>query len=177
MTAFKTVSIFCLIALMLGCETQPKVKKTKQGKETVQATNQLLDRWHKAAAEADYDVYFNQMTNSAVFIGTDASENWTKQAFQEYAKPHFDKGKAWTFKVLERNVYQGESVIWFDELLDTQMGLCRGSGVLRLEDDQWKIAHYVLSVTVPNEEIKGVVTLKQTSDSLLKAKIPKRVKN
>jgi hypothetical protein len=28
-----------------------------------------------------------------LFIGTDATENWGKPAFQAFAKPYFDKGK------------------------------------------------------------------------------------
>jgi hypothetical protein len=36
---------------------------------------------------------------------------------------------------------------WFDELLNTQMKICRGSGVLVKIDGKWKIKHYVLSMT------------------------------
>jgi hypothetical protein len=69
------------------------------------------------------------MTEDAVFIGTDATENWGKPAFQEFAKPYFDKGKAWNFTVLERHIYFDQSKkAWFDELLNTQMKICRGSG-------------------------------------------------
>jgi ketosteroid isomerase-like protein len=53
----------------------------------------LLDSWHKAAAEAKFDAYFDKMTEDAVFIGTDATENWGKPDFQEFAKPYFDKGR------------------------------------------------------------------------------------
>jgi ketosteroid isomerase-like protein len=41
----------------------------------------LLDSWHKAA-EAKFDTYFDKMTEDAVFIGTDATENWGKPAFK-----------------------------------------------------------------------------------------------
>ena len=67
--------------------------------------NKIFDTWHKAAAEANYTNYFDALTDDAVFIGTDATENWTKSAFQAYAKPYFDKGKTWSFTVLERHVY------------------------------------------------------------------------
>jgi hypothetical protein len=33
------------------------------------------------------------MTEDAVFIGTDATEIGGKPAFQEFAKPYFDKGR------------------------------------------------------------------------------------
>lgn len=92
----------------------------------------ILDSWHRAAGIADFDAYFNLMTSDAVFIGTDASENWQVEEFKAYAKPHFDKGKAWNFKAVERQIYVNDEgdYAWFDELLDTQMKLCRGSGVL-----------------------------------------------
>ena len=47
---------------------------------------------------------------------------------------------------------------WFDELLDTHMKICRGSGVLVDQGNgQWKIKHYVLSMTVPNENVDEIV--------------------
>ena len=55
---------------------------------------------------------------------------------------------------------------WFDELLETEMGICRGSGVLKLEENTWKIKHYVLSATIPNELMKQVIELKHQKDSL-----------
>ncbi len=126
----------------------------------------ILDSWHRAAGIADFDAYFNLMTSDAVFIGTDASENWQVEEFKAYAKPHFDKGKAWNFKAVERQIYVNDEgdYAWFDELLDTQMKLCRGSGVLRKESGDWKIAHYVLSLVIPNENVSEVILIKQEKD-------------
>lgn len=126
----------------------------------------ILDSWHRAAGSADFDAYFNLMTSDAVFIGTDASENWQIEEFKAYAKPHFDKGKAWNFKAVERQIYVNDEgdYAWFDELLDTQMKLCRGSGVLRKESGDWKIAHYVLSIVIPNENVSEVTLIKQEKD-------------
>ncbi len=126
----------------------------------------ILDSWHRAAGSADFDAYFNLMTSDAVFIGTDASENWQIEEFKAYAKPHFDKGKAWNFKAVERQIYVNDEgdYAWFDELLDTQMKLCRGSGVLRKESGDWKIAHYVLSIVIPNENVSEVILIKQEKD-------------
>ncbi|WP_445386105.1 nuclear transport factor 2 family protein [Robiginitalea sp. IMCC44478] len=134
-----------------------------------QEVSQLLDQWHKAAAQADFEGYFNAMAEGANFIGTDATENWDKKEFMAFSKPYFDQGKAWSFSALERNIYIGASaeVAWFDELLDTWMQLCRGSGVAVRQNGEWKIAHYVLSLTVPNEKIEGAIALKKESDSLL----------
>lgn len=80
------------------------------------------------------------MTKDDVFIGTDATENWQNDEFKAYARPHFNKGRAWSFTAVERNVYLNEynDFAWFDELLDTQMKLCRGSRVLKKEKGEWK---------------------------------------
>ena len=124
--------------------------------------NQLVNLWHKAALEANFKQYFDVMADDAIFIGTDATEYWNKQEFENYAKPHFDKGKAWSFTTLERHIYFDSTgkTAWFDELLDTQMKICRGSGVLVKTGGQWKIKHYVLSMTIPNETSKSVITIK-----------------
>ena len=132
--------------------------------------NTVLDSWHKAAAEANFNNYFDAMTDDAVFIGTDATENWNKTAFQTFAKPYFDKGKAWSFTALERNIYfsSDKKTAWFDELLNTQMKICRGSGVLVLVKGNWKIKHYVLSMTIPNDNTNEVIKIKTPiEDSLI----------
>jgi hypothetical protein len=131
-------------------------------KNETMLVNDLLNAWHKAASEANYHTYFNLMAEEAVFIGTDANENWNKKDFQAYAKPYFDKGKAWNFTPLERNVYFDKTfkIAWFDELLNTQMKICRGSGVLVKINGQWKIQHYVLSMTIPNENSTEIIKIK-----------------
>ena len=48
---------------------------------------------------------------------------------------------------------------WWDELLDTWMGVCRGSGVLIQTEQGWKIKHYNLAVTIPNDKINGFIEL------------------
>ena len=131
--------------------------------------NNTLDAWHKAAAEANYNNYFDALTDDAIFIGTDATENWTKPAFQAFAKPYFDKGKAWSFTALERHIYISEDkkTAWFDELLDTQMKICRGSGVLVFINKQWKIKHYVLSMTIPNDNSDEIIKIKAPIEETL----------
>ena len=134
----------------------------------VKDIGEVIDTWHFAAANADFDAYFNILTEDAVFVGTDAAEVWNKAQFMTFSKPYFDKGKAWSFTSKQRNVYVDASgeIAWFDELLDTWMLLCRGSGVLKKVDGVWKISHYVLSLTIPNDEIQQVITVKKESDSL-----------
>jgi hypothetical protein len=132
----------------------------------------FLTQWHKDAANADYNSYFEKISEDGHYIGTDATENWDKKAFAAFSKPYFDKGKAWDFKAVKRNIYFSKdgNTAWFDELLDTWMKGCRGSGVLEKNNKgEWKIKHYVLSMTIPNEITKEVLPLKATyEDALLK---------
>ena len=137
--------------------------------------NMTLDNWHKAAAVANYNDYFDALTEDAVFIGTDATENWSKTAFEAFAKPYFDKGKAWNFTALERHIYfsKDKKTAWFDELLNTQMKICRGSGVLVLQNGKWKIQHYVLSMTIPNDNSDEVIKIKTPIEDTLITKLKK----
>jgi hypothetical protein len=123
--------------------------------------NTVLDEWHAAAARADMAAYFETIDEGGTYIGTDATENWTKQAFYDWSKPYFDKGKAWTFKAVERNIYFSDdhSLAWFDEKLEASYGMLRGSGVLRLKNGEWKIMQYVLSFPVPNEKFDDFIKL------------------
>lgn len=140
-----------------------------------QEINENIDAWHQAAGKADFQAYFELMTKDATFIGTDANENWTVQEFKDFSKPYFDKGKAWDFKVLERNVFmsQNKYFAWFDELLDTHMGVCRGSGVLKKSEGSWKIQHYVLSITIPNDDVEAVTKMKADFDKKLISELQK----
>jgi ketosteroid isomerase-like protein len=142
-----------------------KINAQSSNKDSI---NNTIDRWHIAAAEANFETYFDLLTEDAIFIGTDAAEVWNKNEFMTFSKPYFDQGKAWDFKSIQRNIYLDPTgnMAWFDELLETWMQLCRGSGVLKKENGQWKIAHYVLSITIPNEEIDPVIVLKKERDSL-----------
>jgi ketosteroid isomerase-like protein len=141
-----------------------------QNNETAKVTiNTTLNNWHKAAANANFKEYFDVLSDDAIYIGTDATENWNKKAFEAFAKPYFDKGKAWSFTVLERHIYfsQDGKTAWFDELLNTQMKICRGSGVLVNVKNTWKIKHYVLSMTIPNDNTKEVVKTKAPIEDAL----------
>ena len=162
----KKILAVLIVLTLSGC-------KSMMENQTISKTNinSTLDVWHKAAADANYNDYFSLMTDDAVFIGTDATENWNKTTFQAYTKPHFDKGKAWSFTALERHIYFDETgkTAWFDELLDTQMKICRGSGVLIKIGKEWKIKHYVLSMTIPNDNSIEVIKVKASiEDAVIK---------
>lgn len=155
----RKVVIVVIGLVLLGCKSsQPKNNLNVKAE-----INLILDNWHKAAGQANFNAYFDVLTEDAIYIGTDPTENWNKDEFIKFSKPYFDKGKAWNFTALERNIYFSSDMkmAWFDELLNTQMKICRGSGVLvRDEKGSWKIKHYVLSMTIPNDNTDEVVKIK-----------------
>lgn len=118
--------------------------------------DQLITDWHHAAAVADEDSFFGAMDPEGVYIGTDASERWLRDELREWSKSAFERESAWAFTSKNRKIQISEDGrhAWWDELLDTWMGVCRGSGVLENTPEGWKIMHYQLSVTVPNEKIE-----------------------
>ncbi|NTW85698.1 MAG: nuclear transport factor 2 family protein [Holophagaceae bacterium] len=119
----------------------------------------VLDDWHLAAAQADEVRYFSHLAEGAVFLGTDATERWTKPAFQAWAHPIFQRGKAWSFKPTRRAVALSRdgALAWFDEDLATpNLGPSRGSGVLSKQGGLWRIEQYNLSVPIPNALMKAV---------------------
>ena len=93
-----------------------------------------------------------------------------------WAKPYFDRGRAWSFHAIDRHIYLDSTGTWawFDELLNTQMKICRGSGVLVKVGKEWKIQHYVLSMTIPNDEVNAVTKIKAPIEDALIAKLQKK---
>lgn len=123
------------------------------------AVSAVLDDWHLAAAQADEIRYFDHFAEGAIFLGTDATERWTKAAFQIWAHPYFQRGKAWSFTATRRAIMLSPDrrTAWFDEDLATpNMGPCRGSGVLTREPKRWRIRHYNLSLPIPNALMDSV---------------------
>lgn len=146
---------FAIILVMVlgGCAPEPEISE-----EDIHTT---LDDWHQAAAAADFEAYFSHFaSDSSIFMGTDATERWTVEEFKPWSKPYFDEGRAWDFTPVERHVNFSEmgEVAWFDEELDTpNLGPARGSGVLVRQEGDWKIAHYNLSIPIPNAIADTVV--------------------
>ncbi|MEN8704044.1 MAG: nuclear transport factor 2 family protein [Polaribacter sp.] len=160
--------VFALV-ILFACNTNDKKQSSKLNfTKEIQVVNSFMDDWHLAATEANYENYFSKLDTTSIFIGTDAGENWTKQEFEGFSKPYFDNGKAWDFKRLERNIYfsKNASIAWFDELLNTWMGTCRGSGVLERNENGWILKHYVLSVAIPNDAVKDVISVKKEQDDI-----------
>jgi hypothetical protein len=119
----------------------------------------VLDDWHLAAAQADERRYFSHLAEGAVFLGTDATERWPKAAFQAWAHPIFQRGKAWSFRATRRRITVDRDgrTAWFDEDLETpNLGPARGSGVLTVDGGRWLIQQYNLSIPIPNALMKSV---------------------
>lgn len=180
----KMLILFSLV-LLLSCQksdpaTQAKSASSDESlRDLVQqkmAIGKLLDTLNATAARADHEAYFNCYAEGATFLGTDAGEHWNKEAFRTWSKPYFDRGKAWSFQSIDRHVYfdQHPDIAWFDELLNTQMKICRGSGVVVRQNGEWKIKQYVLSITFPNDFINEAIKIKSaTEDSLIQVLLEK----
>jgi hypothetical protein len=126
--------------------------------------SRALDSLHEAAAKADGERYFSLFAPDAVFLGTDASERWPIAEFKAYAMKRFESGAGWSYAVKDGQrfitVSPDGAIAWFDELLEnSHYGTCRGSGVLRRIEGQWKIAQYNLSIPIPNDLAAKVVGL------------------
>lgn len=120
----------------------------------------VLDDFHDAAAKAEFNRYFSHFAPAAIFYGTDNTERWSVDEFKAYAKPLFDQGKGWAYRMTDRHIFLSEDrkTAWFDERLYAEhMGVCRGSGVLTLRDGAWKIEQYNLTIPVPNDLAKSFV--------------------
>jgi hypothetical protein len=155
-TALKSLLLACcLFVAGLAHSASADPTLTKQ-------VNAFVDAWHDDAAHARM-AYFDKIAPDGVYIGTDRSELWQRDAFKAWARKYFEGRKsAWAFKATRRNVYASEDgkLIWFDELLDTpNMGHCMASGVIRKTAKGFEIVHYQLSMAVPNEIAKQVTDL------------------
>ncbi|ROH99368.1 nuclear transport factor 2 family protein [Chryseobacterium daecheongense] len=166
----KTRFLYMVMLFLLSFTGISAQSKNKFEKEKAEIST-MLDGFNIAAAKSDYEGYFNYFADESTFIGTDATEIWSKKEFMVWAKPYFDKKRTWNFTALKRNIYFSKDgkLAWFDELLDTQMKICRGSGVVEKINGQWKVRQYVLSVTVPNDVVDKVVAEKAPiEDALIK---------
>lgn len=155
MMNLKKYQVIILLLVIAACSSPP-------GSEAPgDAISSTLDDWHSAAADADFDRYFDHFAgDSAIFMGTDATERWTVAEFKPWAKPYFERGEAWSFTPVERHVTISNdgNTAWFDESLDTpNLGPARGSGVLVHSGEEWKIMHYNLSIPIPNAIVDTVV--------------------
>ncbi|MFT5815593.1 MAG: hypothetical protein ACI9VT_003367 [Psychroserpens sp.] len=128
----------------------------------------VLDSFHQAASDANFEKYINSLAQDAIYLGTDSGERWNKKEFSAFVKPYFSQGKGWLYLPIKRHITptQARNIVFFDELLENKnYGRCRGSGLLINTPQGWKILQYNLSIPVPNaialevvETIKGYRT-------------------
>lgn len=147
-TAFRLA--FLILAFTFG-STPAMSQNASHDTATVSAT---LDRFHKAASEADGATYFSLFAENGVFIGTDKTERWPLATFKAYAEPIFATGRGWTYAMTERHIdfSPDGKTAWFDELLQNDAyGTSRGTGVLILTEGAWKITQYHLTFPMPND--------------------------
>jgi len=149
-----TLLLFALLPLISSAQ------KTKKDSLSKLEINQFMDNWHLFAANAD-TLFFEMMAPNGVYIGTDKTEIWKRDEFKKWAMPFFKRKSAWDFKAIKRNIYfsDDKKYAWFDEQLDTWMGVCQSSGVLKRKGKTWQIEHYQLSVTLPNDVTKDFIKL------------------
>lgn len=158
-----------IIALALTAALQAAPADTAEAR-----IGAVLDQLNVASTAADAPSYFSLFTPDARFIGTDRTERWSMEEFRSYVEPYFAQGKGWTYTPSDRVITVADidcrCVAWFDEQLsNTSYGATRGSGVLRLTPDGWKIEQYVLSFAVPNDAAKAVVAAIATTPAPIPA--------
>jgi len=121
----------------------------------IAAINGVLDSYHQAAANGEWDSYFDLMSDDGVFIGTDARERWVKLEFRQYSSG----SNGWVYTPQQRNINitpDGKTA-WFDEaLLSQSYGSSRGTGVLIRTTQGWKISQYHLTLPIPNGMVRDV---------------------
>mgnify|MGYP003629753014 FL=1 len=147
--------------ILIGCASSPDVRRADLHEQGVAFdVGLVLEQFHFAADQGLFDMYFGLMKDDVVFLGTDESERWGKAEFMEYARDPFSDGHGWTYKPRDRSVIlsDDEQIAWVDEVLDhDRYGVLRGTAVLELIGEDWKIAQYNLTMLVPNEKMGEVV--------------------
>lgn len=150
-------ALFLAGFLATGCGAS-MTRPTQEHAETAIAA--VLDDWHDAAARSDEARYFGHFADDGIFMGTDATERWDVAAFRAYAHAPFEAGRGWVMRAIRRAIRVEGEVAFFDEDLETvNLGPARGTGVLVLREGTWRIAHYSLTITVPNERFDAVRAL------------------
>lgn len=146
------IGLFCSFSTFANIKT-----------DAPQAVNQVLDELHLAASQADLEKYLNSFTDTGVFMGTDDWERWSRpDSLDKYVAERFADGSGWTYQSVERNLNfsDDQNIAWFDEItLSKKWGRFRGTGVLIKDNGHWKIAHYAMSVLVPNEAWEKVAEI------------------
>lgn len=142
-----------VLVAIVGCCLLAAAGSTGEMKKTKASIDRVLTSLHRAAADADGDLYFSLFAEDLVFMGTDADERWSVGELRAFAEPYFSRGRGWTYTMTDRHISlaaDGQTA-WFDEMLwNESYGRCRGTGVLVFVDGAWQITQYSLSIPMPN---------------------------
>ena len=84
----KHVIVLLSLIIFFSCN-QPEKGTEQEVSDIKMKVDSLLTKWHKDAAETNFEDYFELMDSTTIFIGTDASEYWTKEQFADFCKPFF----------------------------------------------------------------------------------------
>ncbi len=154
MHILKLVATTLVLAGLGGCSQMRERDLTGAGK--------AIDAYHQAASQADLETYIGLMAPTGVFLGTDASERWTRDEFRAFCEPYFAADRGWTYVPVERHIDTSADgrVAWFDEILRNEAyGTLRGSGVLTRTSDGWRVEQYNLTFLIPNDVAGKVVEM------------------
>ncbi|MEM6300109.1 MAG: nuclear transport factor 2 family protein [Pseudomonadota bacterium] len=150
-----TAAVTLLTGLLtLGIHADPETDE--------ESIHRLLDDFHAAAAAADKQRYLDHFADNGVFMGTDDWERWPLDDFRQYVAQRFEGGVGWSYRSEDRYVAfaDGNTTAWFDEIMVSERwGRFRGTGVLVRQGDEWKIAHYSLTILIPNESFAPISEL------------------
>lgn len=153
------LTLFAAAVIVAGCaHVPPPVDRVA----VAAAVEETLDRWHRAASEADLEVYVGAMDDDGVFMGTDGTERWSTGEFALFVEPYFSKGEGWTYSPSDRHVRISDDgrTAWFDErLANDSYGDLRGTGVVVMTERGWRIAQYNMTFVLPNRATRKVVKL------------------
>ena len=158
--------MFAAVALALAVQATPEAEVAA-----------VLEQLNVASAAADANAYFALYAPDARFVGTDAGEHWTLDQLRTYVGPYFARGQGWSYLATERVItiapIECRCIAWFEEqLTNDSYGRTRGSGVMRLTDDGWKIEQYVLSLAVPNDLASPIARIIKTYEAAKETPAP-----
>lgn len=122
-----------------------------------QVVGVALDALHSSASAADGAAFFERLDPDVVWIGSAASDRWTRTGLQALATPLFEAGEGWTVTARARQVWLApdpcDCLAWADEELESDVfSTAVGNALMRRgEDGEWRVWRYALTYPIPND--------------------------